>query len=328
MEGKFPVVTYDQLTEKRLEWLWYPYIPFGKLTLIQGDPGDGKSTVVLDLAARVSAGKAMPDGTGKREPAFVLYQCYEDGAEDTVLPRITQAKAAAENIGFISSPSDEFITAETYDEAIKKTGAKMCIIDPLQEFFGDDGDMANAVSVRRKMKGLIQAAERNACAIVLIGHLNKTKGAKTLYRSMGSIDIVASVRSVLSVLRVDEASSIRVLHHTKSSLAPYGEDFGFEIDEENGLQWIGPVSVQDEQEALVEQSRKSIPMKQEKGVQQLIEWLIQADIPSNEVFGRLSQMGIQERTGYKIKRALGIQSIKKADGWYWHLSTEEDDDDE
>ena len=78
----------------------------------------------------------------------------------------------------------------------------------------------------------------------------------------------------------------------------------------------------------MEQSRKSIPMKQEKGVQQLIEWLTQSDIPSNEVFGRLSQMGIQERTGYKIKRALGIQSIKKADGWYWHLSTEEDDDDE
>ena len=92
---------YSNVKSKPVDWLWYPYIPLGKLTIIQGDPGDGKSTFVLNLVALLTSGKPMPDGYICHCSPVAIYQCAEDGAADTIKPRLEQAGANCDRVAYI-----------------------------------------------------------------------------------------------------------------------------------------------------------------------------------------------------------------------------------
>ena len=92
---------YSNVTSKAVDWLWYPYIPLGKLTVIQGDPGDGKSTFVVNLVALLTRGLPMPDGYASQCSRVAVYQCAEDGMADTIKPRLEQAVADCEKVAYI-----------------------------------------------------------------------------------------------------------------------------------------------------------------------------------------------------------------------------------
>lgn len=190
---------YSDVRPVDVKWFWYPYIPYGKLTILQGAPGDGKSSMMMNLIGRASSGKNMPDGTPIEKPIKVIYQCSEDGAADTIRPRLDENGAICGNVAFINE-NDKLLTMDDcrIRDAIIELGAKLLVIDPIQAYIGNDGDLNNASKARKILQTLSHWAAAFGCAVVLVGHLNKRDNGKELHRSLGSIDVVASARSVFT----------------------------------------------------------------------------------------------------------------------------------
>ena len=201
---KLKMIRMSEVQSQEIEWLWYPFIPYGKLTIIQGDPGDGKTTMVLNLAAKLSKGEALDENMKVTEPVNVIYQTAEDGLADTVKPRLELAGADCERI-IVIDESDKSLSMvdERLEQAIVRTGARLLILDPIQAYLGGGMDMNRANEARDMTKKLGALAEKTKCAIILIGHMNKASGNKAAYRGMGSIDFFAVARSVLLVGRVE-----------------------------------------------------------------------------------------------------------------------------
>ena len=135
------MIRMSEVQSQEIEWLWYPFIPYGKLTIIQGDPGDGKTTMVLNLAAKLSKGEALDENMKVTEPVNVIYQTAEDGLADTVKPRLELAGADCERI-IVIDESDKSLSMvdERLEEAIVRTGARLLILDPIQAYLGGGMD--------------------------------------------------------------------------------------------------------------------------------------------------------------------------------------------
>ncbi len=227
-----------------VEWLWYPYIPYGKVTIIQGDPGEGKTTLVLNLAAILSRGDKLPETNKDSDPINIIYQTAEDGLSDTIKPRLMAAKAEHKYFTIIDETEYRLsLTDHRLEDAIKETKARLVILDPIQAYIGASVDMNRPNEIRDLMTHLKLEAEKCNCAIVLIGHLNKATGMKASYRGLGSVDIQAAARSVLLVGRVKDNPTIRVMAPTKSSLAPEGDPIAFELNKETGFRFIGKYDI-------------------------------------------------------------------------------------
>ena len=311
---------YSGIKKSKVNWFWYPYIPFGKITLIQGDPSEGKSMLALKLASIASKAGAMPDGTNISSPVKVIYQCLEDGISDTIIPRLEQAGGRISNFFFIKEnggPANS-LDQESIEQVIMKTGARILIIDPIQIALGKSFYTGEFGCVRNYMDMLANIANQTGCAIILIGHLNKNESGKELYRGSGSVDIVAAARSVLRVERIKEGSSVRIIRHIKSSLTQEGSDFAFEISSEKGINWIGAINTSDESGEIVEQTKLEKPGKYAKILKMLMKLLEEEDLRYSDVIDKTKNIS-GTRTLNEVKKELGIKSIKKADGWYWHL---------
>ena len=205
---------YSEVQSTDVRWLWYPFIAIGKITLLQGDPGDGKSTMMMNLIAELSTGGKTPDGCKIGAPQKVIYQCSEDGVSDTIKPRLERCGADCGKIAFINEEVYNGLTLddERIRQAIIEFRPRLVVIDPIQAYLGSDSDLQIAGRARKLMRRLGMWAAGYDCAIVLIGHLNKKEGSKGLYRSLGSIDVVAAARSVLQVERDTENPDIRIVH--------------------------------------------------------------------------------------------------------------------
>ena len=205
---------YSEVQSTDVRWLWYPFIAIGKITLLQGDPGDGKSTMMMNLIAELSTGGKTPDGCKIGAPQKVIYQCAEDGVSDTIKPRLERCGADCRKIAFINEEVYNGLTLddERIRQAIIEFRPRLGVIDPIQAYLGSDSDLQIAGRARKLMRRLGMWAAGYDCAIVLIGHLNKKEGSKGLYRSLGSIDVVAAARSVLQVERNTENPDIRIVH--------------------------------------------------------------------------------------------------------------------
>lgn len=238
-----PMICMQNVEQTEVSWLWYPYIPFGKLTILQGNPGEGKTYFAMQLTAACTTRKALPTMT-PLEPFNVIYQTAEDGLGDTVKPRLMEAGADLTRVLVIDDGDSPLTLAdERIGRAISENQAHLLIIDPIQAFLGADIDMNRANEVRPVFRQLSDIAQRHACAIILIGHLNKTVGAQNIYRSLGSIDMTAAVRSLLFIGRVKNDPTTRVLTHEKSSLAPPGKSLAFSLGTEEGFRWIGEYTI-------------------------------------------------------------------------------------
>ena len=212
-----------------VEWLWKPYLPFGKLSVLQGNPGEGKTYFAMHLAAACTNGKLLPN-MERMEPFNVIYQTAEDGLGDTVKPRLIEAGADLDRV-LVIDDSDVRLTLsdERIEKAIVENNARLVIIDPIQAYLGADVDMNRANEVRPIFMRLGQVAQRTGCAILLIGHLNKAAGMQSLQRGLGSIDIAAAVRSVMFIGKLKHDPTMRILTHEKSSLAPPGVSLAFSL---------------------------------------------------------------------------------------------------
>lgn len=139
---------YSDVEATAVRWLWYPFIAVGKITLLQGDPGDGKSTMMMNLIAELSKGGTMPDGKQVGIPQKVIYQCSEDDASDTIKPRLETCGTDCRNVAFINEEMNSGLTLD--DERIRKAiiqfRPKLVVIDPIQAYLGSDSDLQIAGS--------------------------------------------------------------------------------------------------------------------------------------------------------------------------------------
>lgn len=317
------LIHMEDVVSKEVEWLWYPYIPYGKITIIEGDPGEGKTTLVLKLAAALSRGLPLPcDDDKEYEPIHIIYQTAEDGIEDTIKPRLEKAGADCSMIRVIDETDKELsMTDDRLEQAIIETGARLIILDPIQAYIGATVDMHRANEIRPVLKHLGIIAEKHNCAIILIGHMNKASGSKSTYRGLGSIDIQATARSVLLIARLRDKPNIRIMAHDKSSLAPAGDAIGFEMTEDNGMVCIGPYDITIDELLSGNEGRGK---KKLDIAENFIKEYFGSNkvIPSNEIMMEAAKRSIKRNTLLSAKKKLGITSDKEKaeDGtiyWTW-----------
>ena len=203
--------------------------------------GDGKTQFALKVGSIVTNDCKFPTGRSDIESGNVIYQTAEDGLGDTIKPRLISAGANQDKVIVIDESEEPLSLTDTrIEEAITKFNAKILIIDPIQAYLGADVDMHRANEIRPIMHHLSVVAERTGCAIILIGHMNKDdKKSSPLNKGLGSIDIVASARSVLLLGRNPKNENVRVVIPIKSSLAPEAKGVAFELKKDTGFKWIG-----------------------------------------------------------------------------------------
>lgn len=287
-----------------VEWLWKPYLPFGKLSVLQGNPGEGKTYFAMHLAAACTNGKLLPN-MERMEPFNVIYQTAEDGLGDTVKPRLIEAGADLDRV-LVIDDSDVQLTLsdERIEKAIVENNARLVIIDPIQAYLGSDVDMNRANEVRPIFMRLGQVAQRTGCAILLIGHLNKAAGMQSLQRGLGSIDIAAAVRSVMFIGKLKHDPTMRILTHEKSSLAPPGASLAFSLGDEGGFRWVGEYDITaDEMLSGIEPQRETKTQQAKDLICALLAGGKQ--VLSEDIDKAALERGIPGRTVRDAKRKLG-----------------------
>ena len=287
-----------------VEWLWKPYLPFGKLSVLQGNPGEGKTYFAMHLAAACTNGKLLPN-MERMEPFNVIYQTAEDGLGDTVKPRLIEAGADLDRV-LVIDDSDVQLTLsdERIEKAIIENNARLVIIDPIQAYLGADVDMNRANEVRPIFMRLGQVAQRTGCAILLIGHLNKAAGMQSLQRGLGSIDIAAAVRSVMFIGKLKHDPTMRILTHEKSSLAPPGASLAFSLGDEGGFRWVGEYDITaDEMLSGIEPQRETKTQQAKDLICTLLAGGKQ--VLSEDIDKAALERGIPGRTVRDAKRELG-----------------------
>ena len=287
-----------------VEWLWKPYLPFGKLSVLQGNPGEGKTYFAMHLAAACTNGKLLPN-IERMEPFNVIYQTAEDGLGDTVKPRLIEAGADLDRV-LVIDDSDVQLTLsdERIEKAIIENNARLVIIDPIQAYLGADVDMNRANEVRPIFMRLGQVAQRTGCAILLIGHLNKAAGMQSLQRGLGSIDIAAAVRSVMFIGKLKHDLTMRILTHEKSSLAPPGVSLAFSLGDEGGFRWVGEYDITaDEMLSGIEPQRETKTQQAKDLICTLLAGGKQ--VLSEDIDKAALERGIPGRTVRDAKRELG-----------------------
>lgn len=307
------LIRMSDVETKEVSWLWYPYIPFGKITIIQGDPGEGKTHLILAIASKLTNGEPLPY-CEEQEPMNVIYQTAEDGLADTIKPRLEMIGADCTKVLVIDESSSVlFLSDERIYQAIVETGAKLLILDPLQAYLGSGVDMHRANEIRPVFQQLSNVAEQTGCAVVIIGHMNKG-GSKSSYRGLGSIDITAAARSVLVVGRSPNDPSIRVMAHSKSNLAPSGDSITFELGD--GFKFIG-TSKMTVDELLGFSEYKRDVLAEAKNF--LTEQLANGMVESNILYTRAKEKNISERTIKTAKSELKIKSVREDGKWYFSM---------
>lgn len=315
-----PMIRMSEVQQTEVDWLWYPYIPFGKLTIIQGNPGEGKTFFAMQLAAACTNRKFLPQ-MEPFEPFNMIFQTAENGLGDTVKPRLLSAEANLERVLVIDDMDNPLTLAdERIENAIGENNARLVIIDPLQAFLGANVDMNRANEVRPIFRRLAEVAQATNCAIVMIGHLNKASGSQSTYRGLGSIDITAVVRSLLFIGKVRTDPTTRVIVHEKSSLAPPGQSLAFSLGDEKGFRWIGAYDISTE-DLLAGGEGSKTELKQEQAVKLIEEFLSEGrKVSIAEINKEATERGISERTVRLARNSMGDKIASERQGkdwWIW-----------
>ena len=315
-----PMICMNDVEQTEVDWLWYPYIPFGKLTIVQGNPGEGKTFFAMQLAADCTNQKFLPD-MEPFEPFNMIFQTAEDGLGDTVKPRLVSSGADLKRVLVIDDSDNPLSLADDrIEKAIRENNAKLMVIDPLQAFLGANVDMNRANEVRPVFRKLADIAQSTGCAIVMIGHLNKASGTQSTYRGLGSIDIAAVVRSILFVGKVKDDPTTRVIVHEKSSLAPPGQALAFSLGDQKGFRWIGAYDISAE-DLLAGGEGTKTELKQEQAVKLIYEFLSDGrEISVAELNKEAIERGISERTVRMVRNSMKdkLESERRGkDWWIW-----------
>ena len=329
----FTPIPCADITPCAVSWLWEPYLPRGKLVVLDGDPGTGKSFVTIDLAARVSSGAALPGGVSSA-PANVLLLNAEDDARDTIRPRLAAAGGDPDRVRLFYAPGigQEWLPRFPDDgpqlgRAVRELRPALVVIDPLTAFLAPEVSANTDQSVRLALAPLATlAAETDAC-VLLVRHLRKAGGANAVYRGAGSIGIVGAVRTGLMISRHPDDAELRVLTVSKSNVGPPGRSLGFRLAGAAGggptvVDWTGPLDVTAD-----DLFGSCVPLRaglwaRERAAEWLREFLSGGAKRAPEVESAARAAGIPERTLRRVKATVGVVSAATShEGkieWWWH----------
>jgi archaellum biogenesis ATPase FlaH len=312
------VVCLADVEPEEVDWLWHPYIPLGKVTSIEGDPGLGKSWMLMAILAALSKGEAL-FGTSGSDPATCLLVSAEDGLADTIRPRLDGLGADSRRIhAFAKTPVADEDGLAKLERHIQRLSPKIVVIDPLVAYMGGKMDINKANQTRAIMSGLAALAEKYSCAIVVLRHLSKGPQDKAIYRGIGSIDITAACRSVLLVAVDPHDLDKCVVAHIKSNLAAKGDPFGFAI-KDDCFRWEGKVDVTPEEMLAPDADNADRRREREVAEDFLREHLAAGRVAVNEIEALAEQQGIANSTLGRAKRHLGVRSRKDGQAWFWEL---------
>lgn len=321
---KLELISAADIEPKEIEWLWKPYIPFGKVTMLEGDPGDGKSIFALSLLAMLTRGDPMPFGGEQHEPMNTLYQNTEDDADDTVIPRFIKMGGDRNRLFFISEKEKHLTFSDKrIGEAIRETGARIIVFDPFASYIGSEVSINLANEVRGQMNYLIDVARETKCAVIVVGHLNKGAGAKALYRALGSIDVVGSARSALLIGRSKEDPDKRIMAVQKCNLAPKGQSLEFEIADGGRVEWIRPLDITADDLVGAFSSAGSGETKQQIAERELLIMLNDGPVPQKEIETYMKSLGISMRTVELVKARLPIVCSRVNKQSIWSLAEQQ-----
>jgi len=320
-----------------IQWLWPGRVPLGKLTLLAGDPGLGKSLITLDWAARVSLGRLWPDGAESGGRGSVVILSAEDDPSDTIAPRLHAANADLSQIILLRAM--EWFDNETKsrttrpfslerdlpalgEAAEKLPDCRLVIIDPIDAYTGRTDSHKNA-EVRGLLAPLAELAARLRLAVVGIMHLTK-RDAPALYRASGSLAFVAAARAVWAVARDKQDRNRRLFVPVKCNLAPDHSGLAFAVVESDGLPVVAwaPEAVEiDADEALAQADDES--GEHGDAAQWLRETLADGPLAAEEMQRLAKQAGHAWRTVKRAKKLARVESYRDGFGrgatWLWRL---------
>lgn len=317
-----------KVTAEEVRWLWPGRIPLGKLTMLDGDPGLGKSLMTLDLAARVSTGKPMPRETVPADgPSAVVILTAEDGLRDTVRPRLDALGADVSMVHAVVGVRAEGVDASvTFPVDLSALGvtvteldAKLVVIDPFMAFIGDGVNTRIDHDVRRLLAPLARLAETTGAAVLVVRHLNKSLVGSALYRGGGSIAFIGAARAGLLVARDPDDPEKRVLAVTKMNLAPEPPSLSFTIEgTENGaprVRWLG--ETQHRANDLVSVSGDEDVRQEAQDLRAFIREMVEtASRTQKDAVAAIRAAGFDaaERTIRRARKAAGVQVERQGFG--------------
>ncbi len=339
------LVRLSDVTPERVDWAWPGRLALGKVTVLDGDPGAGKSTIALDIAARITTGSDMPDGGPGIDPAGVVVCSAEDGLADTIRPRLEAvgadlARVVSLTIGDIGGERSIAIPDDlgALETAVSNFQAGLVIIDPLMAHLPGSVNSYRDQDVRRALGPLALLGERTGAAILVIRHLTKATGGSPVYRGGGSIGIIGAARTALLAAPEpdDETGARRVLAVVKSNLAPVASALTYLIEPVTVDSPAGPiptsrvvwgeVSARTASELLMQAAGPAAERSAlEEASDVLHEILAAGPIAAKDALVEARRAGVSPRTLDRAKAALGVRSYRLgqlgAEGcWYWTLA--------
>ena len=292
-------------------WLWRPYLAAGKLTILDGDPGSGKSMITIDLAARLSRAAPLPDGTSPPAPCTTLLLNSEDSPADTLLPRL-KAAGADTNLVFVANANelpqlpDDLPKLEAL---VRELSIGLVVIDPLTGFVPPNHANAGQNAARLAVAPLVHLADRTGAAILLVRHLTKKEGAPAIRRGLGSMSIAGLARTALIVGRDPGNPAVSLLAVTKTNLTAVPDPLAFCLaprDNSVVVDWRGPVAVRAD-DACRHPKRAEVP-----GIVKATLWLMDAlahgPRHAAELLAAAKAEGIGEITLYRARHSLNVKS--------------------
>lgn len=333
MSGKFKKAS--EITAKPLEFLWPGRIPYAAITILDGEPATNKSTLIADIAARLSTGRMMwncepKSGGMPQSPEAVMILNPEDDAEST-RARLRVAGANLELVHIYDQ--HELETADglllprdgaEFTDDIRKRRVQLVVIDPLTAFL--DRSLQSESSARRVMCSLSRIAVRTGAAIIVVRHLTKSSSGSPLNRGLGSVAVSAAARSCLRLMKDPSDSDRRVLVHIKCNFGPPSRSVCFRPIDRNGTvatEYAGyhELKIDD----LNDLSGRSSPQLDE--AKRIIFGLLRhGKQPAKTCLHTLKEAGISNSTSIRAKTVMEVRSKGSGFGsgltWFWELPAE------
>jgi hypothetical protein len=324
------LLTLSTVEAKAVEWLWKPYLPFGMLAMLSGDPGAGKTFIALAIAAAITTGR-VPYTDESCEPSDVLCLSVENSPEYVLRPRFDALGGDSNRFHILKGA----ITGEGKNalrhgvclsdvsllrDALQRTKARLVIVDPIQSYLGAQVDAHRSNETRPVMDGLSRLAETFQCLVLLLRHLGKARASRAIHQGLGSIDLTGAVRSELMAGCKADDPTERAIVHVKSNLGESGPSLGYVIDADGSFRWTGESDL-----------TASALLSPESGVEDagaleeaedfLANTLGGSARSVNEILVEAQRLGISKRTLKRAKKSKGVQSRKggMTGGWEWAL---------
>ena len=344
IDGEPVIVWLCDVKAQPIEWLWPGRFAVGKLTLIAGDPGLGKSFLTLDMAARVTRGWAWPDSPSiPTTPGSVVLLNAEDAVADTIRPRLEAAGADLSRIATIDAVRTvkangrELVRAFDLSRdlaALERTvraakGCRLVVIDPVTAYLGGTDSHKNA-DIRGLLAPLGSLAERYGVALVAVTHLNKSNGGPAIYRGMGSLAFVAAARAAWMVAKDTDDDARRLLVPMKNNIAPNTGGLAFRVvpwDQDAELARVDwePDRVNmtaDEALASFTGGYGGGRTERDDATDWLRDYLSAGPKPASSVISDAKAAGFSKRTIDRAKPEAVVRTRKAkfGGGWVWELT--------